>query len=144
MNTVIQLICAFCGSLGFALYFNVKKGKIVLASSLGLLCWAVYLIVMKACDQVFIASLVAAFVVSMLSEILARKVKAPSMIFYIISIIPLVPGGTLYYLMDAVVKSDKSMIDKNAYTLIWTIIGMGVGTALVQAYMTVWKKMKRG
>ena len=38
--------------------------------------------------------------VSALAELLARLLKAPATIFLVIGIIPLVPGGGLYYTMD--------------------------------------------
>ena len=48
--------------------------------------------------QCFIATVV----VSIYSEILARKCKAPTTCFQIVSILPLVPGGGIYYTMESV------------------------------------------
>ena len=62
MNYVLQLAAAFSGSMGFALLFQVRRGKLLLASLGGLLAWAVYLALRPVMPQdvprFFVASVV--------------------------------------------------------------------------------------
>ena len=48
---IMQLATAFLGSLGFALLFQVRRKRLLLASLGGLLAWGVYLLMGMATDQ---------------------------------------------------------------------------------------------
>ncbi|MDO4488806.1 MAG: threonine/serine exporter family protein [Eubacteriales bacterium] len=142
MNAFYQLIWAFLGTFAFCLYFNLKNERLFIASLMGLGTWAIYLFVMELTGNVFVSSFLATFIMGVVSEVLARVYKTPSMVFYIPSIIPIIPGGSLYYLMQAVVQSDRVQMSYYAYMLIWTILGMGVGVSLIQVIMTVRKNIR--
>lgn len=52
------------------------------------------------------------------AEILARIVKTPVTVFVITSVIPMVPGGALYYTMLGLLQGDKAtFVDRGLYTL---------------------------
>ncbi len=56
--------------------------------------------------------MIASMIVCLWSELMARKLKAPTNIFMIPGIIPLLPGGTLYYTMEAMLQKKQ----ENIYT----------------------------
>ncbi len=62
---------------------------------------------------------------------LARVMKAPSTLFFITSTVPLIPGSTLYYCMDAIVAGEKEAALRYGMTtfLIAFGIAMGMSTA---------------
>lgn len=99
MDNVLQLAAAFSGSMGFALLFQVRRGKLLLASLGGLLAWAVYLalgpVISSDVPRFFIASVV----LTIYGEILARVVKCPATLFLVTAAVPLIPGGSLYHTM---------------------------------------------
>ena len=106
MQNVIGLLAALLGSAGFALIFNVRKQLLPLAALGGALCWGTYLLAGQATDSVFLQSFAASAVTAVWSEALARIKKTPAQQYLIIGLIPLVPGGTLYYAMSALVRQD--------------------------------------
>ncbi len=95
----IQLAAAFVGSFGFAVLFNARGQKLIWASLGGLLSWGVYLAV-----GVFYRSdptryFIAALVLTIYAERMARRQRAPVTVFLVAGTIPLIPGGSLYYTM---------------------------------------------
>ena len=103
---VIQLLMAFLGALGFALVFGMRKRYLFLASLGGLLAWAVYLTVEALLSVEFLSGLMAAAFAVLYAELMARRLKTPATLLVIPAIIPLVPGGSLYYTMACVVRRD--------------------------------------
>ena len=87
MREFLPCLYAFLACLAFAGIFEVKKPRILLLSSLtGAAGWAVYILAAPLGDVV-LRSLVATLVVALLSEVLARVLKAPATIFLIVGII---------------------------------------------------------
>ena len=68
----------------------------------GFYCCLLYTSLESEVVRYFLATIV----VSLLSELFARILKAPATIFLVIGIVPLVPGGGLYYAMDALINAD--------------------------------------
>ena len=105
-EAVIQLLGAFVGSLGFALIFGMRR-RYLFASALGaLLGWAVYLLADALLESAFLPPLFAAAFAVSYSELMAKALKTPATLFVIPAIIPLVPGGSLYYAMSYAVHRD--------------------------------------
>ena len=72
--------------------------------------------------------------------------KAPSNIYLIPGIIPLLPGGAIYYTMYGVVSGDGTMFRENGIkTVIITIgiaAGIVVGTVIIIYFMKAQDKYK--
>ena len=110
MNIIIQLIAGMIGSVGFAMMFGLKAKYILSAAIGGFLSWGLYLLGMHIFDNVFLACLMASAFCAFYSEITARIQKAPTTLFFITSVLPLIPGRTLYYTCsNAVVRNWKNM-----------------------------------
>ena len=103
MNTtiVIQLITGALGSVGFGILFHMKKKYLPLAAVGGFISWMVFLLGKGLWGNVFLPSLLAGFIVDVYAEILARICKETSTSFFVTSVIPLIPGSTLYYCMNS-------------------------------------------
>lgn len=108
MNTtiVIQLITGAVGSVGFGMLFHMKKQYLPLAAAGGFLSWLVFLIVKDVWGNVFLPALLAGLVTDVYAEILARICKGTSTSFFVTSVIPLIPGSTLYYCMNSIVEGN--------------------------------------
>ena len=102
---LIGLTSAFIGSLGFALLFRLHPRHLVPASLGGMIGYAVYLAADLLGMHLFVSNFLAATVAALLSELCARFFKAPSVIFTIPALIPLVPGSLLYYSMSNLLTS---------------------------------------
>ena len=106
LNTITQLLAAFVGAMGFALLFGMRRRYLFAASLGALLGWGVYLLVEWLLGNTFLPSLAAAAFALSYSEIMAKVLKTPATLFVIPAIIPLVPGGSLFYTMSYAVHRD--------------------------------------
>ena len=97
---MIQLITGAIGSVGFGILFHIKKKYLPLAAVGGFLSWLVFLLGKEFWGNVFLPTLMAGFVTDVYAEILARICKETSTSFFVTSVIPLIPGSTLYYCMN--------------------------------------------
>lgn len=130
-DALIQLLTAFIGALGFSLVFNVRRELLLSASLGGMLVWGVYLFCGHFFEGVFLPSLVAAAFASLYSEILARVKKAPATVFYTPALIPLVPGGSLYYTMSYAIRGEWESMSLSGSSTAYCALGIAVGMSLV-------------
>lgn len=105
---VYQLLSAFVGSMGFALVFGMRRRYLFAASLGALLGWGVYLLTERFLSNSFLPPLLAAAFALSYSEIMAKALKTPATLFVVPAIIPLVPGGSLYYTMSYAVHRDMA------------------------------------
>ena len=105
-DAIIQILMACLGSVGFGLIFHMKGQRLPLAALGGGLTWAVYLLCCQLGCSLFTANLIAAFFAAAYAEGMAHIWKAPATIFIITAFLPMVPGGSLYYAMYALVTEN--------------------------------------
>ncbi|MFA9398948.1 MAG: threonine/serine exporter family protein [Clostridiaceae bacterium] len=94
-----EFLFAFLATLGFGVLFNIKEKKLLFSAIGGGLSWTIFSILLNNNLSLIYSTFIAAICVSIYSEIMARLFKTPVTIFVVPSIIPLVPGGSLYYTM---------------------------------------------
>ena len=90
------ILATFVGILGFCSVFSCPYKFIIICCSEAALCWAVYLLCISLGLSSVWASFFGAVFVDLSSQILARRLKAPVIIFLIIGVLPLVPGYGIY------------------------------------------------
>ncbi len=109
MEQYLPCLYAFLACAGFCIVFEIRKPLFILLSCVtGAVGWLVFLLLADIGSDV-VRYLLATIVVSVLSEIFARILRAPATIFLVIGIVPLVPGGGLYYAMDALINGDYAL-----------------------------------
>lgn len=115
---IIQIIAAFVGSLGFAILFNIRGWRLVAAAMGGLISWFLFVLINKFIANEPIVYFIVAFAVSVYAEIMARVQKTPTTTFITASLIPLIPGGSLYYTMvHAFSGNYDEFLPRAVYTL---------------------------
>ena len=124
MREILQVFCAGLGTLGFALFFRVRPVHLLAATLGGVLSWTLYLVVFAAGGTVFSSTLVAALAVCLWAETMARVRKAPATVFLVPGIIPLLPGGALYYAMDSVVTGDMDVFLAKGKETVFIAVGI--------------------
>ncbi len=131
MRAYLPCLYAFLACVGFCMIFEVKKPLFIfICSFIGGTAWAVYLL-MDGVGSEVMRYLVATLAVSVLAEICARLFKAPATIFLIIGIIPLVPGGGLYYAMDYLINGDAAMFAQKGLETASYAGAIAVGVSMV-------------
>ncbi|MBE6588580.1 MAG: threonine/serine exporter [Ruminococcaceae bacterium] len=115
---ILQIITGFLGSLFFAVLFNVRGKKLIFAALGGFLSWALFVLFKFITPNEAFRYFLVAVLISVYAEILARVLKTPTTTFIISALIPLIPGGSLYYTMSSLLEgSSESFLEKGIYTL---------------------------
>lgn len=130
-ETLIQLLAAYLGALGFAMLFRLRRRHLLIASLGGLLTWGVYLLSQHFLQSPFFANLIASVFAVTSAEVLARWRKCPASVFLVPSIIPLVPGGSLYYTMRYAVQNDLEMVQVYGHQLLTAAFAIAAGVSFV-------------
>lgn len=118
MDIIFHLILGFFATLGFAVYFNVPLGAIFASCLTGAIGWVVAYISTNYFGQQVLGNFLASFVIGLLGDFFAVKIKKPTTVFIIPGITPLVPGAGTYYTMLFLVQNEyMKAIVKGAETL---------------------------
>jgi len=128
---LLYTLSGLCGTVGYTLINRMRRKRIIGASlggAMGVLVWYVCL---YYSGNIFLSNMAAAFSVSVYSEIMARATKAPATVYLVPGIIPLVPGGKLYYTMSSLVNSDSAAFRANGLEMIEIALGIAVGIVLM-------------
>ena len=131
LKSIIQLVAAAFGTLGFCIAFNIKKEHIVVPAFGGLICWACYLLFQSLSVGVFASTLMSTIIVGIYGAVFAHIIKVPTTILFIPACVPLIPGGNLYYLTLALISSDWDRCLDNLVLLILYAVGIALGLAIV-------------
>lgn len=94
---ILQIFGAFLGVVGMSIVIGVPKKLLWHSGFVGAIGWTIYLVIQNEYPSlVTLQAFVATMVVSLISHIFARWLKAPGTIFLIPGIMPMVPGAGMY------------------------------------------------
>lgn len=96
---ITQSVFAFFATLGFGILFNIKGKKLFYAGFGGGLSWFISLICQDFGFNINASFFISSIIFSLYSEIMARVLRTPVTTLIICALIPLVPGGGMYYTM---------------------------------------------
>ena len=136
---IVQVISALIGSIGFAVFFNMKRKQIILAGAGGAATWIVYLLCQQQIEGYFVPYFIASIFVAVYAEIMARMNRAPATIFLTAAAVPLIPGGSLYYTMAGLVNGDQALFAESGASAVTIALAISLGfvvVAIITKYFT--------
>lgn len=145
MEIIANLLCAFFGTLGFTILFNVHRRFYICCGLTGMAGWAAYLAA-RGMTTAPIASLAGALVVVLLSRIFAVWRKCPITVFLVAGIFPLIPGSSVYYTAYYLVTNNFDMAAQKGIESIKIAFAIVVGIVFVLSIpreffsINYWKK----
>ena len=95
----LQVITGTVGTVGFAVLFNIRGKKLITVGVGGFLSWAIYLLTELLTGSEMLGYFISAALMTLFSELMARMLKTPTTVFVIPTLVPLIPGGSLYKTM---------------------------------------------
>lgn len=137
MTAIMQVLMAFVGALGFAVLFHVKGAKLVVCGLGGAISWIAYLAANSFIMDKVISLFAATLVVAILSEILARLIKAPAILFMVPMLIPLIPGSDLYYTTSYLFQNNMMEFGKNLSLFLQKAGAMAFGIILMASFVQI-------
>lgn len=131
------VISGLAGACGFALLFRVRKSRILWATLGGGLVCIVYVVCLKYFRHEFFQNLFPALLGAIYSEVMARITKSPNTTYLACSIIPLVPGGRLYYTMYYFIVGEMGQFNEALKQTARIAAGLAVGVILVSVFVHI-------
>ena len=123
---LLPCLCAFLACVGFTLVFNIHGvGKLICGVG-GALGWLVYLLAGKSIFAAFLASMA----IGLYSEVMARLRRCPVTGYLLVALLPLVPGGGIYYAMSYCVSGDTNMFLETLLHTFGMAAALAVGAML--------------
>ena len=118
MNAFLQILTGTIGTVGFGILFNIRQERLVAATLGGFLSWSIYLLVYRFLPNEPLCYFIASMLTALYAEVMARVLKSPTTTFITTALVPLIPGGSLYYTMAYAFESDVTkFMGRAVYTL---------------------------
>lgn len=133
MNLFMPSFYSFVATLAFSVLFNIKGKNVWLSAFGGGLSWFFYIFSLEFNISEPLAFFYASVAVAIYSEIMARVRKCPVTIFIICGILPLVPGGGMYYTMLASVEGNVTKSLNTGLSTLTIAGAVAVGVILVSS-----------
>ena len=142
-NEIFQIIAAFIGSFGFAILYNIRGKKLAFAALGGFLSWSLFLLLGLFIESETIGYLIVSAIVTFYSEIMARALKTPTTTFITTALIPLIPGGSLYYTIANAFAGNIESFLKNGVITLKLAIALALGVVVITALVNLINRQGR-
>ena len=133
LEIIISVIDSFGATVGSAIVFNTSKYDIVRAGIVAAIGWGTYLILKQTSVSLAIAYFGGAFVVALLSEILALLIKNPATVYLLPGLFPLVPGGGMFQTMEAAVSGNMDNALSIGFSTLTAAGAIAIGIAVASS-----------
>lgn len=132
----LSCLWAFLACVGFCFLFNIRGKTILYAAFGGALGWFAYLLLNFLANditQFFLATIVTA----VYSEIMARIFKKPATEYQIVALLPMVPGGGIFYTMEYCVIGNNAMFSQTGLHTLGIAGALAMGILLVSTLFRI-------
>ena len=144
MDALLQILSAAVGTFGFAIVFNIRGKKVFFAAFGGCLGWVLFLLFGLFVESEVIRYLIVSVAVSLYGEMMARCLKTPTTLFSVVCLVPLVPGGGLYYTMTNALSGNLSGFIERGTGTLSLAAALSLGVVLVNtSFVYVKRHMHR-
>ncbi|HAH78642.1 MAG TPA: hypothetical protein DEB16_02290 [Ruminococcaceae bacterium] len=132
MSYLVPCAWAFLACAAFCIVYNIRGWMLVVASLGGSVGWLVYLLLAPLGNDI-VQFFLATVVTAVNSEILARVFKKPATEFQIVALLPMVPGGGIFYTMEYCVIGNNAMFLQTGLHTLGIAGALAMGILLVSS-----------
>lgn len=137
MSILIPCFWAFCACAAFGAVMNLHGKTLLFASLGGAIGWFFYLLSGSLHNDIM-QYFVATIVISIYAEVMARTFKMPVTGFLLVAMLPMVPGGGIYYTMEYCVIGNNTMFIETGLHTLGIAGALAMGTLLVSSLVRLW------
>lgn len=137
MRYLLPCVYAFAACAAFSIAFNMRGKSLVFASLGGAIGWLAYLLcapVQNDILQFFFATMA----ISVYSEIMARVRREPVTGYLLVALLPMVPGGGIYYTMEYCIVGNTEMFLETGLHTLGIAGALAMGILLVSSLVRLW------
>lgn len=127
------LLSSTVATMGISMMFGIERRVLLWALLSSVICCGSYEITLLLGGNLLIASMVASGLTAAYADFMAHWLKVPATVMIIPGIVPLVPGGKLYYTMLGAVSSDMEMFSRYGKDALLCAAGLAIGIVAVTA-----------
>ena len=138
MELLVRLITSALGSCAFAMIFKTDRRHLPMISISGLVTYFVYHAVSFFGGGFFIASFASTLFAAVFGEACARIFRAPTVLYLVTGLIPIVPGGEAYYAMRYLLEKKGDLASAKLLATGSVALGIASGIVLVSIVVGVW------
>lgn len=133
---LIQIITGFVGALCFGILFNLKGRRLLAGALGGLLSCGLFIIFSQFIASEPINYFLVSALVAVYAEIVSKLIKTPTTPIITTALIPLFPGGSLYYTVASAFDSSFGVFSEKAFYTLKLAAALALGMIIVLA---VWR-----
>jgi uncharacterized membrane protein YjjB (DUF3815 family) len=126
---------AINGSIGFGMLYNVRNKNLIAVGIGGAIAWGTYLLLSSFINNETVCYFIVSVAVSLFAEVMARLLKAPTTVFLTPSLIPLVPGASLYYSMTFMFSGKLELFTGKAFATLQLAGALALGVIFSSVVM---------
>ena len=143
MNYVIkQFVLASISCATISVLFNIQKKNIFLCAINGAICWTLYMVLTANKFNYIFSSLLCSLLCGILGEFFARWQKTPVNCYFIIGVIPLVPGLKIYQSMNYFITDDLKSGATEGIQALFMAIAIAVGLMIATSVSKIFRNIK--
>lgn len=128
---LLQSVLSAVACAAFSIVFNAPRRELAWCGINGGLGWLVYALLMQGEGRPVVATLAAAAAVTVVARLLSYHRQAPSTLYHIPGILPLVPGMAVYNAMQGAIRGHILETYSNALLALKLAGAIGVGSILI-------------
>ncbi|MBQ8407822.1 MAG: threonine/serine exporter family protein [Clostridia bacterium] len=133
IRLAVVLASSTVATMGIVMMFGIERRVLLWALLSSLICCGSYEITIMLGGSLLVASMIASALTAAYSDVMAHWLKVPATVMIIPGIVPLVPGGKLYYTMLGAVSSDMEMFSVYGKEALLGAAGIAIGIVAVTA-----------
>lgn len=137
-----ECMAAALGCISFCILFNAHGKGSLLCVLGGVLGWIVYRGAEAIGGSSIAATLASSIFIAVYSEVMARIRKYPAISYLVIAMIPLIPGSSLYYTINCIVRDDMAMFSRQGMQAIESTGLLAAGILVVSTTVRMWNQWK--
>ncbi len=137
------VISCLIACVGYGVIFNIHGKKLLLVGLAGALGTFVYELALANQITTIYALFLAAIMIGIYSESMARICKCPVTIFVVCALIPFVPGGGMYQTMLYAIQGDVYQALTTGLETITASFVLVLGILVVGPFVRLFRKMKK-
>ena len=139
LDCAVPCLGAFLACVGFTLIFNIHGVGKLIAGVGGALGWLVYLLGGKTIFSAFLA----AAAIGVFAEVMSRVRHCPVTGYVLVALLPLVPGGGIYYAMRHCVAGETEAFLNTLLHTLGMAAALAVGAMLASSvFRAVFPRLK--
>ena len=121
--------------------FNIRGAKLIATALGGGLGWTLNLLLQFVINDEAVRYFIVAMLISLYAEAMARLMKAPATVFIAPSLIPLVPGASLYYTMAYALDGGGAAFTERATATVTLAASLAIGVIVSAVIMRIYLKV---